>query len=127
MTDHPLNHASEPLNPVDIERNIRVVSTRIAEGVRVCDREYRKYLAAQHAYDLAFARAYMAHDGPAHEKKYAAELATRAEREARDVADASYRYADRQAKALQDELRAWQSVGASVRSMYAVAGVGVGR
>lgn len=112
------------LNPVDVEAAIRAVSDRIAKGVSVCDQRYRAYLDAERAYDAAFAKAYMGHDGPAHERKYAAELTTQGEREAKDVADASYRYADRQAKALQDELRALQSVGASIRAMYATAGVG---
>lgn len=111
------------INPVDVEQAIRTVSQRIAAGVAVCDERYRAYLAADRTYDAAYARAYMQHQGPSHEKRYAAELATQTEREARDVADAAYRYADRQSKALQDELRAWQSVGASVRSMYSVAGV----
>ena len=111
-------------NPVDVEQRIRDVSERISNGVSVCDRRYRVFLEADRAYDAAFARAYMGHPGAAHEKRYAAELATTAEREARDTADAAYRYADRQARALQDELRAWQSVGASMRAMYAVAGVG---
>lgn len=113
-----------PINPVAIEDAIRTVAARIADGVMVCDKRYRVYLDADRAYDAAFAHAYMAHQGPAHEKRYAAELATQPERTARDIADAAYRYADRQAKALQDELRAWQSVGASVRAMYAVAGTG---
>lgn len=112
------------MNPVQIEEAIRHVSDRIAKGVSVCDQRYRAFRDAERAYDAAFARAYMQHPGPAHEKKYAAELATQAERRARDEADAAYRYADRRAKALQDELRALQSVGASVRAMYSVAGVG---
>lgn len=118
--------SAEVANPVTVERNIRTCSDRIAEGVKVCDERYRAFLAADHAYDVAYARAYMSHEGPAHEKRYAAELETRRERETRDVADAAYRYADRHAKALENELRAWQSVGASVRSMYAVAGRGEG-
>jgi len=116
------------INPVDVENAIRTCSDRITNGVKVCDERYRAFLAADHAYDIAFAQAMLNAAGrPAYEKKYAAELATKEERKARDVADAAYKYADRQAKALQDELRAWQSVGASVRSMYGVAGVGVGR
>lgn len=115
------------INPVDVETAIRTCSDRIAKGVKICDERYRAFLDADHAYDIAFAQAMLGHVGPAYEKKYAAELATQGERKARDVADAAYKYADRQAKALQDELRAWQSVGASVRSMYGVAGVGVGR
>ena len=48
------------------------------------------------------------------------------EREARDVAEIAYRHADKIHKALDSELRAWQSIGASVRQMYAVAGRGEG-
>lgn len=114
----------EIANPVTVEQNIRTCSDRIANGVRVCDERYRAYLEADHAYDVAVAEAYVNHNGPAHEKKYVAELETQRERKARDVADAAYRYADRQARALESELRAWQSVGASVRQMYGVAGRG---
>ncbi len=115
------------LNPVDIETAIRACSNRISNGVKVCSDAYAEFLEADRAFDQAYARAYMAHDGAAHEKKFAAELATGAERERRDAADVAYKYADRLARALENELRAWQSLGASVRSMYAVAGVGVGR
>lgn len=114
------------LNPVDIERAISDCANRISQGVMVCGRQYEAFLTADRDYDRAFAHAYMDHDGPAHEKKYAAELATTDERAARDVADAAYRYADRQAKALENELRAYQSVGASVRAMYSVSGRGEG-
>lgn len=112
------------LNPVEIERSIRETAERIGNGVRVVSERYGAYLTAERAYDQSFARAYMAHEGPAHEKKYAAELATTQEREARDVADAAFRYADRTARALENELRAYQSIGASVRQMYGVAGRG---
>jgi hypothetical protein len=115
---------SDVLNPVQIETAIREVSNRIAKGVEVCSQRYGVFLTANQRYDAAFARAYMAHEGPAHEKRYAAELATQVEREARDTADVAYRHADRQARALEAELRAWQSVGASVRAMYGVAGRG---
>jgi len=113
---------TDVLNPVDVEAAIRATAQRIANGVKVCSETYAAFLTAEREYDQAFARAYMRHDGPAHEKRYAAELATAVEREAKDTADAAYRYADRQAKALDTELRAWQSVGASVRAMYATAG-----
>jgi hypothetical protein len=117
--------SNDVLNPVDIERKIREVSERISKSAGVCNERYRAYLTAERTYDQAFARAYLdTTDAPAHARKYEAELATAAEREARDVADAAYKYADRLAKALESELRAYQSVGASVRAMYAVAGTG---
>lgn len=113
-----------PLNPVQVESRIREIADGISDLVRECSDRYRDFLTADHAYDLAFARAYMAYQGPAHAKKYAAEIKTEQEREYRDTADVAYRYADRRARALQEELRAYQSVGASVRAMYSVAGRG---
>ncbi|MBF6276999.1 hypothetical protein [Nocardia nova] len=115
---------TEALSPVQIEAAIRDTANRIAASVRVCADRYTVFLTADREYDRAYAAAYMRADGPQHERKYAAELATTQEREVRDVADASYRYADRQAKALENELRALQSCNASVRAQYAVAGRG---
>lgn len=117
---------TDVLNPVDIENRIRDISNRIAQGVPIVSNAYAEYLRLDADYDRAFARAYMAHDGPAHEKKYAAELATEAERTARDAADVTYRWAKETADALREELRAYQSVGASVRAMFQVAGRGEG-
>lgn len=117
---------STDYNPVNVEAAIRECANRIGKGVTVCGNAYATFLAADHAYDKAFARAYLAAEGPVHERKYTAELATDTERQARDVADAAYKYADRTARAVVEELRAWQSVGASVRSMYGVAGRGEG-
>lgn len=111
-------------NPAEVEQRIKEISERISKGVSVCDRTYKEFLEADRVYDSAFALAYLDHPGAAHEKRYAAELATHDEREKRDVADAAYRYADRTAKALENELRAMQSVGASIRAMYATAGRG---
>lgn len=114
----------EVWNPVTVEGGIREAADRISKGVAVCAERYKAFLQADANYDRAFARAYLQADGPAHERKYAAELATEAERDARDVADAAYRHADRQAKAIEAELRALQSVGASIRAAYQVAGAG---
>ncbi|WP_228002175.1 hypothetical protein [Nocardia australiensis] len=111
-------------NPVSVENAIRECANRIAKGVTVCGNAYAAFLDADRSYDRVFASAYLDADGPAHERKYVAELATQEEREKRDVADAAYRYADRTARAVEAELRAWQSVGASIRQAYGVAGRG---
>ena len=115
---------TETISPVQIENSIREIAGRISNGVRVVSDRYATFLAMEREYDHAFAAAYMAHEGPAHEKRYAAELATARERERRDLADVAFRYADRTARALENELRAYQSIGASVRQMYGVAGRG---
>lgn len=114
----------DALSPEQIEQRIRETSNRIAKSAEVCNERYKTFLRANHDYEQAYAAAYMGHEGPAHERRYAATLATADEHERLIVSDAAYKYADRLAKALESELRAWQSVGASIRSMYAVAGRG---
>lgn len=111
-------------NPVRIEEAIRECANQIAEGVKVCGDRYKAFLEADREYDAAFAFAYLDSAGPAHERKYRAEVQTQTARAARDQADAAYRYADRRARAFEAELRALQSVGASVRQAYEVAGRG---
>lgn len=112
------------LTPVSIEEHIRGLSNRIAKSAHVCNERYGAFMDADRDYDKAFAQAYLGHDGPQAEKRYAAEVATTAEREARDVADAAYRYADRLSRALQSELMAYQSLNKSILAQYQVAGVG---
>lgn len=117
---------TEVLSPVSVETAIRECANRIANGVKVCSDRYREFLQADHDLDVAYARAFLAHEGPQTEKRYAAELATESQRSKRDTADAAYRYADRQNRALHAELDAYRSIGASVRQAYSVAGRGEG-
>lgn len=112
-------------SPVEVEQAIHQAAQRISSGVLKCDQAYRAFLDADRGYDLAFANAYLRHDkSPAHERKYHAERETQEERQARDVADATYRLMDKQMKALMAELDALRSIGTSVRQAYAVAGRG---
>ena len=110
--------------PVRVEEAIHKCSQRIADGVLKADKAYRLFQEADRAYDLAYAHAYLDADGPAHEKKYLAELHTTAARKHKDEADAAYRLMDRNMKAIQSELDALRSIGTSVRQAYAVAGRG---
>lgn len=114
------------LNPVDIEQSIRVCAERIHRGVIVVSNAEAKARKARHVCDLAYAHAYKRSDGPAHERRYVAEIETEAERSAAEDAELAFRHAERTARAVELELRAWQSVGASVRAMYTVE-TGVGR
>lgn len=117
-------HGDRPLNPEDIEQKIRHVADSITRGVHHVTAAHTEAARTAHAYDLAFARAYMSYDGPAHAKRYAAEVATEGERQARDMAEVAYNHAKRLAAALTEELRAYQSVGASIREVYRNAGRG---
>ncbi len=112
------------LTPVMLEKHILNLSNRIAKSAGECNARYKAFLDADREFDRAFAQAYLGHDGPQAEKRYAAEVATTDEREARDIADAAHRYADRLSKALQSELLAYQSLNKSILAQYQVAGVG---
>lgn len=112
----------EPLNPVQIEQAIRELVTRISKGIRVCSDRYSEFLEADREFDRSFAQAYLKAEGSIEDKKRMATLETISEREKRDVSDAAYRHANRLAQALELELRAYQSIGASVRSMYGASG-----
>ena len=115
--------SGEVLNPVQVEQNIRTLANHIAKGVTVVSNAEAEARKARREYDVAFAHAYMDWTGAAHEKKYAAVIATEAELEAADVAELAYKHAERTARALTEELRAWQSVNRSVIGMYNASGV----
>lgn len=112
----------EPINPVDVENAIRDIANEIALGVRTVGDRLAAFRAAERVYDFAFAREYMAYSGPAHMRKYAAEIATTELREVRDDAEALWRLADRTARAQETELSAYQSINRSVSQMYGAAG-----
>lgn len=109
---------NDVLNPVQIEQAIRACADRIHKGVTIVTNAEAEFRRTDRDYDTAYAQAYMAHEGPAHEKRYAADLKTMPVREVRDVAELAFKHAERTARAVEAELRAWQSVGASVRTMY---------
>ena len=113
-----------PLNPVEIETHIRGLVNRIANGIKVCSARYSDFLEADRHFDREFAQAYLATEGSIKDKEQTARLETMPAREERDIAEAAYKHADRLAKALDLELRAYQSLGASVRQMFANAGRG---
>lgn len=117
---------TEPLNPVQIEQAIRELVNRIAKGIKVCSDRYSTYLEAERAFDREYARAYLTAEGSIEDKKRRATLDTMPAREERDVTEVAYKHADRLSKALDLELRAYQSLNASVRQMYANVGRGEG-
>jgi hypothetical protein len=110
---------SDVINPVDLENRIQEIARRIHEGVSVVTGAERQAREKRLLFDLAYAKAYLDYDGPSHAKRYAADLATGQERADADVAEVAFKHTERTARALENELRATQSIGASVRAMYA--------
>ena len=116
---------TEPLNPVEVERRIMELSNLIAQGVQQVTDHLRSYRQADAEYDRAKARAQLVAEGKTvADRDAVVELATEDERDAKDVAEVAYSHVNRRVKAFERELDAIRSIGASVRSMYAVAGRG---
>lgn len=106
------------LNPVDAEKKIAELSDRIAKGVGVVTAAERESRAAKRDFDLAYAYAYKKAEGPAHLRRYEADIDTMGKRETADIAEISFKHAERTAKALEKELLAWQSINSNIRAMY---------
>ena len=102
------------------------LTNRISKGIRVFTDRYSEFLEKDRAFDRDYARAYLRAEGSIKDKEKQAVIETFESRTERDVAEVAYKQADKLLKALSDELRAWQSIGASVRQQYAVAGRGEG-
>lgn len=121
---------SKVLNPVDVEEALRVAAATVTEGVAVVSARLDVYRTAQRVYDVAYSNAYMqarnAEGGKPsiEDRKHLATLATVAEREAMDVAEVSWKYAERRAKGAETTLSAYQTIGKLVMSMYGTAGTG---
>lgn len=105
-------------NPADVEAKIAECVNRIAEGVKVVTSAERAARTAKRNFDLAFAHAYKRAEGPVHLRKYEADILTMGQREEADNAEITFRHAERTARALEKELLAWQSIGASIRAMF---------
>jgi hypothetical protein len=115
------------LNPVVVEESIQKLVLQIANGVRAVSVAQREFQRADRIFEVAFAKAYMGSTGPQAEKRYAAVVATEQERMDRDVAELAFKHAERQMRALEGQLSAFQTMAKSVAAMYPAAGTGRGQ
>ncbi|MGZ7496113.1 hypothetical protein ACXM2N_03330 [Corynebacterium sp. ZY180755] len=113
-----------PLNPVEVEASIRELTNRIAKGISVVSKRYGEFLEADRHFDREYATAFLTAEGSIKDREMAAKLESMPAREERDLADQAYKHADRLRRALELELSAMQSISASIRQAYGVAGRG---
>ena len=110
------------LNPVEVEQTIWSVSNNIASGVAVVSSAEQAASKARRVFDLAYAQAYLGASGPAHEKKYRAEIDTAQQRADAEIAEVAFEHAKRQMRALEGRLSAFQTISKSIVSMFGAAG-----
>jgi hypothetical protein len=109
-------------NPADVEDLIEDTKDRIAEAVLIIDQAETAMKDARRTFDHEFARAMLAAGGPEYLRKAEATLVAMPEREAADRAEEAFHHAEREARSLEKELFAWQSILNSVRSMWNATG-----
>lgn len=110
------------LNPVEVEQTIWSVSNDIARGVAVVSSAEQAASKARRVYDLAYASSYLSASGPAHEKKYRAEMDTAQERADAEIAEVAFEHAKRQMRALEGRLSAFQTISKSIIAVFGAAG-----
>jgi hypothetical protein len=122
----PESHSSADLvmTPMAIEARIRSIAASILKGADIVDGLRTNYTQLKTDYDLAFAKAAIALEGPKYQREWQAEVSTHDLRQQLDVAYTAYRHGADKLRALESELRAYQSVGASIRAAYQTAGRG---
>lgn len=98
------------------------VADKLEEAVDICDAAFIAYLDADADLDAAFGHAFLQHQGPQTEKRWAAEVATAAIRKQRNIAYAASKRADRNARALESRLTSLQTTSKSVNSAYNAGG-----
>jgi hypothetical protein len=109
-------------DPVQVEDLIEDTKDRIAGAVLIVDEAETAMKTARRAYDHEFARAMLAADGPEYMRKAEATQVAMTEKETADEAEIAFHHAEREAKSLEKELFAWQSILNSVRSMWNATG-----
>lgn len=114
------------LNPVEVEQQIQKLANDIASGVRIVSERHADWKTKLRIYEHAYAVAYLAAEGPSHEKKYRAETVTQQQRADSDTAEVAFRHAERQMKALEIQLSSTQTIAKSVGQMYGASGSGRG-
>lgn len=113
----------EFVTPLDVEREMLDLNSRLDAAPGVIKDHHNKVRAARMAYKRAYALAYGKAKGNQLDRKLAADLETEAEQTALDVAEIQYRFVVDTHDSLRTKLRALQSISSLMKaSMFSPQG-----
>lgn len=118
MSDHA------PLYPAQIDQALHEVTNRLSRAPKVITDREAAMLEAKRHYDLAKDIAYKRAEGSVRDREAQANIDTQEEREAYEVAYIAYKYADREARAMERQQSTLQTNAKLTLSMFNAAGVG---
>lgn len=104
------------MSPADAADEMHRLSRLLDAGLTALRYQAVEYAEAEDAYRLAAARAYIAHEGPAHERKAHADLATSVERRRAHLADGMRQAALEAVRSRRGQISALQSLLAADRA-----------
>lgn len=119
---------TEELNPVQVEKQILTLVKTLSSALTEWRKVYRSFKEAERKFDAAYAEARIAvdKDVPYNDRKYYADIATMKEREQKDLAQESFKYAEERLQAIRHALSSWQTISKSVQQAYGFGGRGEG-
>ena len=112
-------------DPAEVEKFVEETKDAIGDAVMIMDGAEKHMDDMRREYDKAFARALLRAPGPQYQRTATATLDDDVDKakEAYDIAKRAFHYAEREAKSLDKELFAWQSILNSVRATWNATGV----
>lgn len=110
--------------PAQVEAEIAETTKRLAKSPTVRKNLDVARREAKRALDTAEAHAFLNTSGTVAERNAEVTIAVADERAAYDEAEAAFRYAENQARTLENEQSSWQTILRSVLATYGAAGTG---
>lgn len=111
-----------PLNPVQIESEIRKATTNIAQCIEPASEAYSEWQLAELEFKKVFAEYFVSESGSVEDRKQKAVLKSYDAATAARVAEAKYKRIVDYQRSFRDKLSALQSVQKSVNAAYQMAG-----
>lgn len=129
MTEADFSVGPEALNPLDVEAKLLELVETLSKSLVEWKRLYKNLKDCERGYDAAYAAARLAAADAGvtpNDRKYHADLNPDVSqaRKDKDEAEVLFKYAEERLRGVHAAIRAWQSVGTSVRQAYANAGRG---
>jgi hypothetical protein len=111
-------------DPAEVERFVEETKDAIGDAVMIMDGAEKHMDETRRDYDKAYASALLAAPGPQYQRAAHAVLDENVDKakDAYDVAKRAFHYAEREARSLEKELFAWQSILNSVRATWNATG-----
>ena len=111
-------------DPAEVERFVEETKDAIGDAVKIMDGAEQDMDDRRRVYDKAFAKALLNAPGPQYQRTATATLDDEVDKAkaAWEVAKRAFHYAEREARSLEKELFAWQSILNSVRATWNATG-----